>query len=206
MSVRNALLTLLVGRPQHGYQLKAEFDAATGEAWPLNFGQVYTTLQRLEKGGLIEAGGTEAADDGGAERTVYHITDAGNAEVATWMAEPVARPLADRDELSMKILMALATGVTDPVQIINRQRRATMETLQSVASLKVEAENDVSGDAGAGLAWLLHLDRMAMMAETEIRWLDLVEDRLSTRPDRVGPTERKEGDDAARPSTQHQHQ
>jgi DNA-binding PadR family transcriptional regulator len=174
MSVRHALLTLLSQGPRHGYQLKVEFDRATGEAWPLNFGQVYTTLQRLDKAGLVEALGSQN------DKNLYCITDAGRADIDQWLATPVTQPLATRDELSIKILVAVATGYTDPVSVVDRQRNATIATLQSVTKLRAEPESDDAGASGHGVAWLLHLDRMAMMAESELRWLDLVEDRLAT--------------------------
>ncbi len=102
------MLTLLSQGPRHGYQLKVEFDRATGGAWPLNFGQVYTTLQRLDKAGLVEAVGSEN------DKNLYSITDAGRADIDQWLATPVTQPLATRDELSIKILVAVATGYTNP--------------------------------------------------------------------------------------------
>jgi len=126
MAVKDALLALLADGPSHGYNLKSRFDEATGSAWPLNVGQVYTTLQRLE---------------------------------------------SSRDEVSMKVMIALATGVAPALDIVQTQRISAMETLQSLTAMKPQGPK-------RGLAWQLHLDRSILLAESEVRWLDLVEKRL----------------------------
>lgn len=174
MAVRDALLAMLADEPKHGYQLKAEFDEATGSAWPLNVGQVYTTLQRLERDGFVEAAG-EPDDDG---RVPYTITDAGRAELAAWFATPVAQPLANRDEVSMKVLLALATGQAPTLEVLASQRAAAMATLQSLTKMKAEAV----GSQPEPLAWRLHLDRMVLLVEAELKWLDLAEQRLMAHP------------------------
>ncbi len=167
MAVRDALLAMLAGEPKHGYQLKAEFDEATGSAWPLNVGQVYTTLQRLERDGFVEAAG-EPDGDG---RMPYTITPAGRTELAAWFATPVAQPLASRDEVSMKVLLALATGQAPTLDVVAGQRVAAMATLQSLTKMKADADAE-------NLAWRLHLDRMTLLVEAELKWLDLAEQRL----------------------------
>jgi len=169
MSVRSALLALLQVGPRHGYQLKAEFDEITGEAWPLNYGQVYTTLQRLEKAGSV----SNLGEDGDG-RVRYEITDDGQVEVDQWMAAPVQQPLGSRDEIAMKVLVAVHLEPVRAVAVIDTQRQATMSTLQSVTRLKAE---------GGELAWMLHLDRTAILAEAELRWLDLAEERLENIAD-----------------------
>lgn len=171
MSVRAALLALLQSGARHGYQLKAEFDVITGEAWPLNYGQVYTTLQRLEKAGAV----TNLGEDGDG-RVRYELTEAGQAEVDDWMSAPVQQPLGSRDEIAMKVLVAVHLDPSNAVGVVDTQRQSTMSTLQSITRLKAE---------GGGLAWLLHLDRTAILAEAELRWLDLAEERLRTNPVQV---------------------
>lgn len=197
MFVRNALLTLLCQGPRHGYQLKAEFDAATGEIWPLNFGQVYPALKQLQQKGLVDE--VDGLVDGAkADKRAYQANDAGRAEVAEWLSTPVARPLVDRDELSIKVLLAVATDLADPAAVIETQRAETMATLRSVTNLRAEAADgpaesedgiDEPERTEAGLlAWQLHLDRMAIVTQSELRWLDLVEERLAERaqPSRAG--------------------
>lgn len=173
MGVREGLLALLADGPQHGYQLKLDFEAATGEVWPLNVGQIYTTLQRLERDALVEAG--EADAEG---RISYRITDAGRTELADWYATPVDRRAPSRDEVTMKLLLALTgRGGTDPTAVVAIQRAATMTALQDYTRLKADADPE---DA----AWTLQLERLVMIAEAELRWLDRVEDRLDLVPRR----------------------
>ncbi len=172
MAVREALLALLADTPKHGYQLKQDFEDATGAAWPLNVGQVYTTLQRLERDGLVEVESTGSADDDG--RRPYAIVDAGRQELERWLATPSAVPLTARDETTMRVLLALAIESGRATDLLVAQRQATTETLQTLTAMKA--------DAGSSLAWRLQLDRMIFQAEAELRWLDLAETRLAAEP------------------------
>ena len=170
MSVKQALLALLEQEPMYGYQLRQEFEARTGSAWPLNVGQVYTTLTRLERDGLVEPAG---ADDEGHE--IWRLTAAGHDEVATWFTTPVARTQPPRDELAIKLALAVTVPGVDVGTLIQRQRSATMGALQDYTRLKRQA------DASTGrtdLAWSLVLDSLVFAAEAEIRWLDHCEARL----------------------------
>src|SRR6201986_2892640 len=115
MSVRHALLALLSEGPKYGLQLREEFEARTGEVWPLNVGQVYTTLQRLERDGLVESDG-EADGDG--PQKAYRITPAGLAELDTWLRTPPDLSIPPRDELVMKVLVALTVPGADVAAII----------------------------------------------------------------------------------------
>ena len=167
MGIKEGLLTLLAEGPAHGYQLKLDFEAATGDAWPLNIGQVYTTLQRLERDGLVTL--VETDDEG---RVIYAITAAGREALAAWMLTPVERTVANRDDVSMKLLLAMSSGVVDPIEVIAIQRDATMAAIQDYTRLKARTDAD-------DLAWLLHIDRLILrLLEAELRWLDRVEDRL----------------------------
>jgi len=170
MAVREALLALLADTPKHGYQLKQDFEDATGAAWPLNVGQVYTTLQRLERDGLVEP--TGSADDDG--RRPYAIVEAGRQELERWLATPSAVPLTARDETTMRLLLALAIESGRAAGLLISQRQATTETLQTLTAMKA--------DVGSSLAWRLQLDRMIFQAEAELRWLDLAETRLAAEP------------------------
>jgi DNA-binding PadR family transcriptional regulator len=151
----------------HGYGLKTEFEAATGDVWPLNVGQVYTTLGRLERDGLVTA---EADDEG---QKVYGITAAGRDELSRWFETPVPREVIPRQELAIKLVFAMRSASADVADVVQRQRVATMRSLQEVTRLKADAEAD--GD----LAWLLMLDALVFQAEAEARWLDLCEARLA---------------------------
>jgi DNA-binding PadR family transcriptional regulator len=169
MTVRNALLALLEQGPMYGYQLRAEFERRTGATWPLNVGQVYTTLSRLERDGYVA--GTGADDDG---HVMYVATAAGREEVAAWFTTPVARTQPPRDELAIKLALAVTVPGVDVGAVIQQQRSATMAGLQDYTRLKRGAK----GMADADLAWGLVLDSLVFAAEAEIRWLDHCEARV----------------------------
>ena len=169
MSIKHGLLALLERGPSHGYSLRAEFDAATGATWPLNVGQVYTTLDRLERDGLVAQDGEPDADG----RIAYRITDEGRDELRSWFASPVDRQ-GGRDELSIKLALAVTTPGVDVVAVVQTQRSATMRSLQEFTRLKRRAD----GDDGE-LAWSLVLDSLVFRAEAEIRWLDHCEARVA---------------------------
>jgi DNA-binding PadR family transcriptional regulator len=168
MSVRHALLVLLEQGPRYGYQLRSEFEQHTGATWPLNVGQVYTTLTRLERDGLVLESGTD--DEG---HVVYEITDPGRDEVAAWFTSPVSRTTPPRDELAIKLALAVTVPGVDVGTVIQRQRSATIAALQDYTRLKRKG-----ADAEADVAWGLVLDSLIFAAEAEVRWLDHCEARL----------------------------
>jgi DNA-binding PadR family transcriptional regulator len=170
MSVRLALLALLEEGPRYGYQLRAQFEQRTGATWPLNVGQVYTTLTRLERDGLVEGAGAD-----GEGHVIYRITDTGRDEVAAWFTTPVARTQPPRDELAIKLALAVTVPGVDVGSVIQQQRSATMSALQDYTRLKRRA---AEGSGAEDLAWALVLDLLVFGAEAEIRWLDHCEARL----------------------------
>jgi DNA-binding PadR family transcriptional regulator len=169
MSVKHGLLALLERGPMHGYQLRVAFEESTGGTWPLNIGQVYTTLSRLERDGLVRP---LAENDAG--QRPYQITDAGRAELAAWFATPISRTDRPRNELAIKLALALTTPGVDVPAVVQTQRSATMRTLQEYTRLKATARAEQLPD----LAWLLVLDAMLFQAEAEVRWLDHCEASL----------------------------
>ena len=191
MSVRQALLALLDEEPMYGAQLRAQFERRTGGTWPLNVGQVYQTLARLERDGLVEP--TGAADEEG--RIAYRLTDAGRSAAASWWTTPVDRAEAPRDELVIKLALAVTVPGVDVSHVVQTQRTQTLRQLQDLTRLKQQA------DARADLAWLLVLDNLVFAAEAEVRWLDHVEARLVRDGGRVAsptpPTTAPLGADAA---------
>jgi len=161
MSIRYGLLALLQRGPMYGYQLRVAFEETTGGTWPLNIGQVYTTLSRLERDGLAEP--LPASDTG---QRPYSITDAGRADLLSWFTTPVQRGERPRDELAIKLALALRTAGVDVPRVIQAQRTATMRSLQEYTRLKARTA------APDDLSWLLVLDAMIFQAEAEVRWLD----------------------------------
>jgi DNA-binding PadR family transcriptional regulator len=169
MSVRYGLLALLDEAPSHGYHLKTAFEHRTGGNWALNIGQVYTTIQRLERDGLVESIGGDPADD---DRREYRITAAGRAELATWFDHPVVAEAPARDELTIKVLLAVAAGDIDVTALLQRQRRASIEQLQAYTRRKAKA------DPQRDVAFLILLDALIFRTEAEIRWLDACDARI----------------------------
>lgn len=174
MSVRQSLLAILDQGPCYGYQLRAEFDRRTGSTWPLNVGQIYNTLDRLERDGLVEKGDV---DEHG--HVYWQITDAGSAEVATWLASPVERSGGTRDELAIKLAVAATLPGVDVADVIQAQRGASVARLHSLRQAQPRA-----GDPSdpAELARELVRDSMVFAAEAEVRWLEHTEQRLAQHP------------------------
>ena len=140
MSVPHALLALLSEGPKYGLRLQNEFESRTGEVWPLNVGQVYTTLQRLERDGLVEA------DDGDGERSQkrYRITSAGTQELAGWLRTPPELVPPPRDELVIKVLVALQIPGIDIHEILQAHRRHVIEVMQRYTQVKADAARTTS--------------------------------------------------------------
>ena len=168
MSVRHALLALLSEGPKYGLQLRQEFEAGTGEVWPLNVGQVYTTLQRLERDELIES--DDAATDGPQKR--FRITTDGEAELSSWLRTPPDMSSPPRDELVIKVLVALRVPGVDVRELVQVHRRYLVELMQQYTRLKGDASDDEIGLALVVDAELFRLDAV-------VRWLDAVDGRLT---------------------------
>ena len=169
MSIKHGLLALLERGPMYGYQLRTEFETSTGSTWPLNVGQVYTTLTRLERDGLVRAEGDPDAEG----RQVYALTPEGRAEVTAWFTTPVTVKERPRDELAIKLAMAMTTPGVDVTMVVQTQRAATLRSLQELTRLKAHADEDTDA------AWLLVLESMIFGAEAEVRWLDHCETKVA---------------------------
>jgi DNA-binding PadR family transcriptional regulator len=168
MSIRHALLALLAEGPKYGLQLRQEFEARTGEVWPLNVGQVYTTLQRLERDGLV------ASDDdveGEGPQKSYRITAEGAGELDAWLRTPPDTSAPPRDELVIKVLVALRVPGVDVHDLLQVHRRHLVEVMQRYTRLKAEADPD---DVHLALVVDAELYRL----EGVVRWLDAAGSRL----------------------------
>ncbi|MGG5257830.1 PadR family transcriptional regulator [Phycicoccus avicenniae] len=181
MSVRLGLMALLAEGDSYGARLRADFEERTGGTWPLNVGQVYTTLERLVRDGLVEQAG-EADAEG---RIAYRLTAAGHAELGTWWDTPVDRTSTPRDELTIKLALAVTAPGVDVQRVVQAQRTSTLRQLRDLTRLKRDALDRAEGsgegtrDAEHGLAWLLVLENLVFGAEAEVRWLDHVESALA---------------------------
>ena len=192
MSVRQSLLAILNQGPCYGYQLRAEFDRRTGGTWPLNVGQIYNTLDRLERDGLVVKGDSD--DEG---HVYYAITDDGRAEAGAWLSTPVDRTSAARDELAIKLALAATLPGVDVRVLIAQQRAASLARLEALVADR--AGPSAAADAGAStgarsaagaavpdgmaedLAAALVSDALVEHAKAEIRWLDSAAARLERR-------------------------
>jgi len=165
--VRHALLALLEEGPKYGLQLRQEFEADTGEMWPLNVGQVYTTLQRLERDRLVES------DDGGGDgpQKAFRISAAGVSELHEWLRTPPDMTSPPRDELVIKVLIALRMSEVDVRELVQVHRRQLVELMQQYTRLKDDTAADDVGLALVVDAELFRLDGV-------IRWLDAADGRL----------------------------
>jgi DNA-binding PadR family transcriptional regulator len=170
MPVPHALLALLTEGPKYGMRLQNEFEARTGEVWPLNIGQVYTTLQRLERDGLVE---TDA--DGERSQKRYRITASGTQELAEWLRRPPDLVPPPRDELVIKVLVALQVPGIDIGEILQAHRRQAIEVMQRYTRVKADA---AEGDVALALVADAELFRL----EAIVRWLDAADVRLKQRP------------------------
>lgn len=167
MSVRHALLALLSEGPKYGLQLRQEFEARTGEVWPLNVGQVYTTLQRLERDGLVESDG--AGDEG--PQKGFRITAEGEDELSAWLRTPPDLSLPPRDELVIKILVAWRVPGVDVHEVIQVHRRYLVELMQQWTRLKED-------QAQSGLGFALAVDAELFRLDSVMRWLDTADSRF----------------------------
>lgn len=169
-----SLLAILYEAPMYGLQLRNEFEARTGGVWPLNVGQVYTTLDRLERDGLVQL----QARPGPEGQKVYRITPTGRAHLRSWFEDPPTPRAPSRDELVLKLIMVCARDRTAAADVVQAERRAVMELLQQYTRLKRAAPED------ADLGWLFLIDSLIFQSEARVRWLDACEARLARAPRR----------------------
>ncbi len=171
MSVRHAVLGLLAQRPRHGYELRAAFHALVGgeENWDVKPAQIYTTLARLEQGGLVAKDSVE--QDAGPEKRIYALTPTGRKTLKEWFASGI-EPEHQHDEFFLKLMMGLVSGVADPYRLIQTQRAHLFQELHDIT------EHRSHSDPSKELAKILLLDKAVMHLEADLRWLDMIEARL----------------------------
>lgn len=169
MSVRMSILAMIAQRASYGYLLRAEFDRRTGAARPLNVGQVYKTLDALERDGLVVRSGQTDADG----HVFYEATAPGRTEVEHWLAsaEPGGPPA--RSELAIKVAIASTLPGVDLDRLLLAQRQSALSRLQQLTR-----ESAAPHSTGVDLSRQLIADAALFEAEAEVRWLDHVEQRV----------------------------
>lgn len=183
MSVKQGLMALLAEQPMYGAQLRSEFEDRTGGTWPLNVGQVYTTLDRLVRDGLV----AQASEPDAEGRIAYRLTSTGRQVLDAWWTTPVDRTNTPRDELTIKLALAVTAPGVDVPRVVQAQRTATLQHLRDLTRLKREALGSTEGAAEGPravedpIAWLLVLENLIFAAEGEARWLDHVETVIARR-------------------------
>ena len=172
MSVAQTFLGLLEEQPRHGYELKRAYDGRFGRDRPLQYGQVYSTLARLLKHGLVEIDGVEAGD--GPDRKLYAITEAGVADVERWLAEPEAPEPYLQSTLYAKVVLALVRG-RGANDLLDAQRAEHLLAMRELTRRKA------SGDVVDQLV----CDHALFHLEADLRWLELAAARLDQLAEEV---------------------
>ena len=167
--MKYSILALLAAGATYGYDLKQAFDKRFGGLWPaVNIGQIYATLARLERDGLVR--GSEVAQDRRPNKTVYELTDDGDQALRAWLAEPTPGPRL-RDAFFMKLLLTRISGVGDPAALVERQRSEFLQQMRDIETLAGEWD-------GHDPAGRLLIEGTALHLQADLRWLDLCEERL----------------------------
>jgi DNA-binding PadR family transcriptional regulator len=163
------ILAMLASSPAHGYELKRELEQHFGAALPpLNTGQIYTSLARLERDGLVDA--DRVAQDSRPNKRVYRLTPQGQAALEEWVTQPTPGTRL-RDEFFMKLVLAGRAGIADPQVLIERQRGEYLQALRDLDRLL--------GTANGDWAESLLIEGAALHLEADLKWLALCEERLT---------------------------
>ena len=168
--MRELFLALIAGERGYGYELKQTLEQEFGDLLPaLNAGQIYSTLARLERDGLVV--GQSVAGDSRRKR-VYELTDAGRAVLAAWIETPVPGTRL-KHEFFMKFVVVASAGLAEPKSVIDGQRREYLQSLRDLDALL--AAN------GKGVAAELLVEGAVLHAKADLEWLDLIEQRLTVQ-------------------------
>src|SRR5215210_4412096 len=166
--MRFPLLALLANGPAHGYELKLAMEQRFGAVLPpLNAGQIYTTLSRLERDGLVDD--DAVAQNGRPNKRVYRLTEKGQLELKGWVEDSTPQTRL-KDDFFIKLVLARAAGIAEPLELIDRQRGAYLQALRDLDDVAAQANGDVTA--------ALLVDGAALHLEADLKWLDLCEQRL----------------------------
>ncbi|MFI1466500.1 PadR family transcriptional regulator [Streptomyces wuyuanensis] len=167
--MRLPLLALLSRGPAHGYELKQDLEQLLGAAYPQpNVGQIYVTLGRLEKSGLIE--GEEVAQSSRPNKKIYRLTDAGTEALRAWFEDTADEPRV-RDDFFMKLALAPRTGLADQIALINKQRREYLNTMRNLSKLSATEDRDNR------IAHLL-IEGAMLHLQADLDWLERCQEEL----------------------------
>ncbi|TAK31787.1 MAG: PadR family transcriptional regulator [Chloroflexota bacterium] len=187
MPVKHALLGILSQGERHGYDLKADFDRRVGDLWDLNYGQIYTTLDRLEREGFIE--GFAVEQQGRPDKRIYRITPRGREELARWLVQPIDRPRPLRDEIFVKLLFLDQSNPTALLDLIERQRSLYLRQMAQLTQRKYELTRSQS--PRESLISSLLIDAGLYHAEADVRWLNHCEARIRAAVGNTSEEERR---------------
>jgi DNA-binding PadR family transcriptional regulator len=187
VSVRYGILGLLAQQPLHGYEVKTRFESLFGGTWEVNFGQVYTTLQRLERDGLVEP----ADGRGDRAKLTYRLTSAGHTALQQWLVQPEAEPQQLREAIHLKLLLTGRLANGNLSRLLAGQRRVYLQRLKDLAALERRARHDGRGD-------LVLVIKSAMLhTEADLKWVDVCEDELGDGGANAHPQKGGAGSEAA---------
>ncbi|OEV03024.1 PadR family transcriptional regulator [Streptomyces oceani] len=166
--MRLPLLALLTQGPAHGYELKQHLESLLGAAYPQpNIGQIYITLGRLEKSGLIL--GEDVEQEGRPNKRSYRLTDAGREAVLGWFEDTTVEPRV-RDEFFMKLALATRTDMADRAELINKQRRQYLNTMRGLSRIS-------TSDSDNRIAQLL-VEGAILHLQADLDWLERCQEEL----------------------------
>lgn len=175
LAVKHGILGILAGRPRHGYELKTQFERLTGGLWELNVGQIYSTLERMQKEGLVALEGAEGPEE---ERKTYRITETGLAELERWLARPPlkARPL--RDEMYVRLGLLIEKDLNRALELLESQRRVYHLQMAELTRARIQVARAQGPEQ---LQQEMMLDAALLHVEADLRWLENCEARLRAR-------------------------
>jgi DNA-binding PadR family transcriptional regulator len=189
--MRQLVLALLAGSGGHGYDLRRSYERNFGSVWtPINEGQVYVTLSRLEKEGLVqpqeradarqspEKSRAESSEKSRSDRKDYEITEPGRELLLNWLNEKPAPPNL-RSETMLRILAAAASGLADHQALIVAARKEYRLALRRVDELRAEAEDPIRA---------LLVESASLQLDADLRWLDVAEQELRNLRPRTNST------------------
>ncbi len=179
MSVKYGLLAVLDRHSMHGYELRRELEIELGPEWAINYGQIYSTLERLVRDGLVVQSETVSSSEA-PDRKLYTVTPVGRSELKQWFLTPVQGAASGRDELYAKVVLGLTSDV-DVEPVIQAQRKEELRRIGSLTKLKDALDADLE------LPAVLELDLAILKTEGVIKWLDVAEARIRKAAAR-GPT------------------